>query len=197
MRLSVAILAAAALLCSLDAAAEKYKVIVPLSNSDNGTTVLLKDYDSGLVLDSTTVSDAAAVFRGDIDEPILAVVEVQGAELSPFILESGTISFGADGAFGSMLNDQLRRLLKQSVALNNRFRSAASAAEKQKIFAQYNALLDSALTENDDNALGYYIFLNSGVEKLSRDELAAKVARYPAFAGTKRVKALVEGARRR
>ncbi len=102
---------AAALAVAGISSAEPFKVIVPMSADDEGAMARLVNYDNGTTVDSVLVADGMAVFEGQIDEPVLGRVTYDGGRLPIFILESGTISLGKDGAFfGTMLNDQLRSM---------------------------------------------------------------------------------------
>ena len=191
------LLAAAAV--ALTASAEPFRVIVPTSPDDEGAMARLVNYDTGETVDSVLVGPESATFEGDIDESILARVLIEGRRFSPFILENGTISFSAvdNQPFGSMLNDQLRQFGTQAGALSRQFRDAASEAEQEAIYARYNALKDSVMNANLDNALGYYMFLNGDISTLSAPELSALLDANPAFKKYTRVQKMLEMAQRR
>lgn len=192
------ILTAAMAIATMAAFAEPFRVIVPTSPDDEGAMVRLVNYDSGEVLDSVLAGPQSATFDGQIDEAVLGRVIMEGRRMRPFILESGTISFGADGqAFGSMLNDQLRAFGAQAAELSNQFRSAADEAAQEAIYNRYQALQDSIMTANLDNPLGYYMFLSGDASSMSATELAALLERYPDFAKYRKVQSFMETARRR
>lgn len=155
------------------AAQQPYKVIVPAPHEAEGTEARLVDYDSGRVIATATVRDLAARFSGEIDESVIAWVEYPGYRTPDFILESGTVSFNAEeGAFGSMLNDQLR-------AAKRRSRSLAPKARA--------AMADSIIEANSDNALGYLFFIRRCNDKTTTAaERKTLIRRYPDFA--KRIK---------
>lgn len=183
---------------ALSATAEHYKVITPMGKDDDGAMARLINYDTGAGIDSVLVAEGVATFEGDIDEPILARVMVDGSRRPVFILEGGTISFNAkEGAFGTMLNDQLRALVKQFNGMEEAFRGTTDRDAQAAILERYNALLDSATVANRDNALGYYMFLNGDLSNLSADELTAELAKYPDFAGYTRVQNMLAAARKR
>lgn len=194
LTLTVAATAAA----TFSAYAEPYRVTVPVSAEANGTFARLTDYDTGAVLDSVKVADGVAVFTGEIDEPILARVTVEGERLPGFILESGSIARGKEGDFfGSMLNDQLRDFGRQMQAISAEFKSAADDAQREKIYSRYTAALDSATTANADNVLGLFYFLQGDAAQLDAQALRQQLTRYPDFAKSKRVQGMLANAEKR
>ncbi|MDE6158094.1 MAG: AhpC/TSA family protein [Muribaculaceae bacterium] len=198
MRFTHLFMAVAALATASMLHAEQYRVIVPLSDDMEGAMARLVNFDNGVTIDSVLVEDKAARFEGNIDDAILARVLVDGVRQPVFILEPGTVSFNAaEGAFGTMLNDQLRALGKQLGAAGAQYQAATDDAGRQAAYARYNALLDSAMTANTDNVLGYYIFLNGEASGLDAKGLRELFAKYPAFAGYERSKKMLEMAERR
>lgn len=187
----------AALLVAGAASAEHYKVITPLSKDDDGAMARLVNFDSGATVDSVLVADGVATFEGEVDEPYLARVVIDGGRLPVFILESGTISFNdKEGAFGTMLNDQLRQLGREIGQLSAQFKGADEAAQKT-LYARYEALVDSTMQSNRDNPLGYYLFLQSDMAQAPASELRAELAKYPDFAKYKRVQGMLAAAEKR
>lgn len=187
----------AALLVAGAASAEHYKVITPLSKDDDGAMARLVNFDSGATVDSVLVADGVATFEGEVDEPYLARVVVDGGRLPVFILESGTISFNdKEGAFGTMLNDQLRQLGREIGQLSAQFKGADEAAQKT-LYARYEVLVDSTMQSNRDNPLGYYLFLQSDMAQAPASELRAELAKYPDFAKYKRVQGMLAAAEKR
>lgn len=187
----------AALLAAGAASAEHYKVITPLSKDDDGAMARLVNFDSGATVDSVLVADGVATFEGEVDEPYLARVVVDGGRLPVFILESGTISFNdKEGAFGTMLNDQLRQLGREISQLGSQFQGADEAAQKT-LYARYEALVDSTMQSNRDNPLGYYLFLQSDMAQAPASEIRAELAKYPDFAKYKRVQGMLAAAEKR
>ena len=191
-------IAAVALAAATMLHAEQYKVIVPLSADMEGAMARLVNFDNGATIDSVLVEDNAARFEGSVNEAILARVLVDGARQPVFILEPGTVSFNAqEGAFGTMLNDQLRALGKQLNAAGEQYRAATDDAGREAAYNRYNALLDSARTANTDNVLGYYIFLQGDASSLDAKGLRELFAKYPSFAGYERSKKMLAMAERR
>lgn len=192
------VLAAGALAVALGAAAEPYKVVVPLTPDDEGAMVRLVDYDNGAVIDSVLAGPESAVFAGEISEPVLARVMLEGKRLPVFILESGSISFNMEErtAYGSMLNDQLRDFGKAVMELQKQDQ-VADEAGREEIYKRYLALQDSVLEANKDNALGYMMFLDGNFSSLSGSEMREVLAKYPEFANKTRIqKLLLAGDRR-
>ena len=187
----------AALLAAGAASAEHYKVITPLSKDDDGAMARLVNFDSGATVDSVLVADGVATFEGEVDEPYLARVVVDGGRLPVFILESGTISFNdKEGAFGTMLNDQLRQLGREISQLGSQLPGTDEAAQKT-LYARYEALVDSTMQSNRDNPLGYYLFLQSDMAQAPASEIRAELAKYPDFAKYKRVQGMLAAAEKR
>lgn len=158
-----------------------YKVIVPTEPQCEGMVAKLYNYDTQSLLDSVYVRDLAARFDGMIDESVLAYVNVGGKNMHVFILEPGTVSFTKTGApFGTMLNDEMREYDKRANALRNDDR-------------RYNVLVDSMLEANNDNALGYYVFINNALGgKPVKTRINALTKKYPEFASGTRAKELLK-----
>ena len=179
--------AAAALFCA-SAQAAPYHVVAPMSDDDEGAMVYLVNYDTGQRIDSVLVDQGSAEFRGEIDEPVLARLLLDGQRYATFILEEGGTAINKErNATGSMLNDRLNAITNEINNLGLKFRAATSEQEQQAIYADYNKLLDAALDENADNPIGYYLFLDKA-GGLSRSEFAEAIAKYPAMARYERVK---------
>ena len=179
--------AAAAFFCA-SAQAAPYHVVAPMSDDDEGAMVYLVNYDTGQRIDSVLVDQGSAEFRGEIDEPVLARLLLDGQRYATFILEEGGTAINKErNATGSMLNDRLNAITDEINNLGLKFRAATSEQEQQAIYADYNKLLDAALDENADNPIGYYLFLDKA-GGLSRSEFAEAIAKYPAMARYERVK---------
>ena len=189
---------AAALAVAGISSAEPFKVIVPMSADDEGAMARLVNYDNGTTVDSVLVADGMAVFEGQIDEPVLGRVTYDGGRLPIFILESGTISLGKDRAFfGTMINEQLRTIGQKMQQLEAKYQSAADDKEREDEYKTYGAALDSAMTDNADNALGYFYFLQGDAPQADAAGLRALFERYPSFAAYERSKKMLANAERR
>ena len=171
--------AAAARACAAAAAAAPYHVTAPMPEDADGAMVYIVNFDTGAPIDSVLVADGVAEFRGELDEPVLARMLLDGERYCTFILEDGGIAISKDRkAVGSMLNDRLNEIGKTTAALAAEFRSAPGDDARQAVLDRYNAFATEALDENADNPLGYYIFLDQA-GSLSREEFAAALAKYP------------------
>jgi len=194
----IAIAAAASLATAASLMAEPYRVIVPLSADDNGAMARLINYDTNATIDSVLVSEGAAVFTGEIDEPIIARVVIDSNRLPGFILESGTIAQSKEGEFfGTMLNDRMRAFSREMQTLVRAFNKAATDLDKQQIYNKYNAALDSATHENADNVLGLFYFLQGNATQLDAPALRKELAKYPDFARSQRVQGILANAEKR
>ena len=198
MKYTRILFAAAAFAAACTASAEPYQVIVPMGEDVEGAMARLVNFDTGAPIDSVLVEDKAARFEGDIDEPILARVFVDGQRQPVFILEPGTISFNAqEGAFGSMLNDQLREIGRTIQQIGVQYQQATDDVARQAAYTRYEAVIDSTLAANNDNVLGYFMFLNGDAGQLDAAGLREQFAKYPAFAGYERSRKLLEAAEHR
>ncbi|MDE6564127.1 MAG: DUF4369 domain-containing protein, partial [Muribaculaceae bacterium] len=194
----IALAAVASLATAASLMAEPYRVIVPLGEDDEGAMARLVNYDTGATIDSVLVSEGAAVFTGDIDEPLLARVLVEGTRLPGFILESGTIARSKEGEFfGTMLNDQMRAFSQEMQTLVYAFNQANSEEAKQQIYGKYTAALDSATRENADNVLGLFYFLQGDAAQLDAPALRKELEKYPDFAKSQRVQSILANAEKR
>ena len=198
MKLKI-LLAAAAATAITAATAEPFKVITPLTAEEDGAMARLVNYDTGETIDSVLVEDQAAVFQGEIDEPVLARVMIDGKRIPVFVLESGTISFsGAGGsAFGSMLNDQLRQLGSRLSDIVAQSQVVTDPAVNDSLYRVYTTTIDSTMQANADNALGLYIFLQSDASEAPLTELQSAVSANPVLARSRRVQNLMSSATRR
>lgn len=179
-------LAAAA--AAISAAAAPYHVTAPMADDAEGAMVYLVNYDTGARIDSVLVADGVAEFRGTVDEPLLARLLLDGDRYATFILEEGGTAIGKDrNATGSLLNDRLKQIGDEADAVATRFRAAADEAAQQKIYAEYQALMQRHMEENIDNPIGYFLFLQQA-GGMDRKEFAAAVARHPELSRYERVK---------
>lgn len=188
-------LAAGASLCAW---ALPYRIIAPMDPTDNGAMARLINYDTGETIDSTIVAHNQALFNGDIDEPIMARILLDGRRQPVFILENGTVSFSqkGGGAFGTMLNDQWRALTGRLTLLQHEYRNAAPERQ-DAIEREFNAALDSVVAANPDNALGLLALLNTDISQYSAAGILRQIEGRPYFAASHRIQTYLENARRR
>ena len=184
------------LLTAISAGAERFKVQVPFGEEFEGTTTYLYDYGNGTKVDSTIVKDKVAVFKGDVDEPYLAMIVAgegrSGKQFAPFVLEGGSISFNAkDQAFGSMLNDSMRQYLDSTEVFAGNFRKAVSDSERQAIYNSYLDFNRKTMSENADNPISLFVFLQDAGQ-LDGKGLRAVLSQYPSLGKYERVKKILE-----
>lgn len=170
-------------------AADPYKVRVPLSDDDNGATVYIVNFDNSAKIDSVTVADKTALFKGQIDEPVMAAVVMDGQPLAHFILEPGSIVVdpAKRKAFGSMLNDQLAEFINKMNELAKSVNTEQNDDLRQDFYNRYLNLRVETMLDNIDNPLGYYIFVNIAPD-FEQTEFDEYLTKYPVMANYERVK---------
>lgn len=180
--------AVAALLFAGNATGAPYHITAPMSADDDGAMVQLINFDTGERIDSVLVTDGVAEFRGEIDEPVLARLLLDGDRYCTFILEEGGTAINKErNAVGSMLNDRFNEIGKHVAEVQQQFRAATTEAEQEAIIKDYDKYMSDLLDENADNPIGYYIFLDQA-GALRREEFTAALAKYPSMEKYQRVK---------
>lgn len=174
---------------------EPYKVIVPVDAEQNGSYAYLINFDNGQPVDSVVVADATAVFRGSIDEPIVARV-ISGGRSPQFILEAGTIAYSKDRHvfFGSPLNDKMNEISDSTQTFYAAFQSATNDDQKEEIYDNYVKFTDAVMRENLDSPIGYMLFLDIAYE-MGPKELVDFIDANPSMNKYERVQKLVEANR--
>lgn len=192
------IAAAAMAACLTATAADPYKVQAPVGADADGAMAFIINYDTGDKVDSVLVSDGVAVFKGNVDEPFLARLIVDGDRYAQFILESGSIAFKDEShtPFGSPLNDLLGTINGEINPVVQQIYQATDSATYVALEQQYNAIIDKYLAQNKDNPVGYLLFLQQAYD-LEPAALEAYLQANPEFARYKRLQKLVEMNRRK
>ncbi len=190
--------AVAAVLAFGALAADPYKVMIPMGDDEDGAMAYLVNYDTGVKIDSVLVADGGASFKGEIDEPFVVRVIVDGKRYAQFILESGSIAFDRDKrmAFGSPMNDALRSVETEAYALRAAYEKAGTPEMRDSIVQRYDKVMDGHFEKNIDNPIGYMLFLEKAYD-MEPAELEACLAEHPALAKYQRVGKLVEMNRRK
>ncbi len=195
--ISLIAVATFATVLSCPATAGNYKITAPLPNSGEGASIAhLVNFDNNARLDSTMVTGGEIVFTGEIDEPIIARILVDGNRYATLVVEPGEIAVSADTrmATGTRLNDRLVEYITEEEALIRAYQAVPKAfvndAERARIIGEYERLNATALDDNKDNALGYYIFLNQAYEK-TLPQLQAALEQMPAMKGYERINNLI------
>lgn len=177
--------------CSATAAGDDYKVSVAMPATTNGETAFLVDFDNGDKIDSVMVDNGLAVFKGNIEKPILARVLVNGQRYGNLILETGDISLQRGGAVvGGQLNGQLEKAMKGIEAIqakaaklpqDSTYPAAMAILEKE-----YNGYMDSVIAANSTNPIGYMFFINRAYE-YDLPDLDKALQKYPSMKDYQRV----------
>lgn len=180
-------LSACALAVSALAQAVPFKVIAPLKSVEDGELAYLVDYDSDEMIDSVAIYDHAAVFTGEIDEPVMARIMVDNVIRGTFVLEPGTIAINHQKSrgVGGMFNDELNVIMDKIDGL------PASADNGQAL----RTLVESAVDEYQDSPIGYYVYLNVYSKNQSlfpKAYMKALANKYPYLKSSMRVKKLLD-----
>ena len=173
--------------------AADYNVKVILTPDEDGMQLYMTDYDSGAKIDSAIVENGTATMSGNIEKPVYARLLLDGERIGDFFLEATDITvdpvnrkIDSEGKLNNDLksfNDRLSGLIAAYRAL-----PADSTADTQRaaIESKFNAVTDSVLTANADNALGL-LMLTQQLQGLDLDEFDKTLAKYPVFKDSKRL----------
>ena len=200
MKLKMLLMSAAVALTACAGAAASdggYTLTLPLSPEDDDATVFIVNYDNGAKIDSVTVEDGRAVFKGSVDEPVMARLTMDGQRMGTFILENGDLTMVPQKGISSPLNDKLTAIQQELSAIVQQYRAlpddSASMARGAELEKQYNDVVEKTIVENAGNPVGYYFFMNKAYE-YSLPELKDALEKNPAFKKYERVNKLVEAA---
>lgn len=200
MKLKMLLMSAAVALtaCSGAAASEgSYTLTLPLTPDEDDATVFIVNYDNGAKIDSVTVTDGKAVFKGVVSEPVLARLVMDGQRLGTFILEEGELAMVPQKGISSPMNDRLADMQKELGEIVQQYRAlpddSASVAKGEALEARYNSIVEKAIAENASNPIGYFFFMNKAYE-YSLPELKGALEKYPSFKKYERVGKLLEAA---
>lgn len=179
----------------------KYTVTIPAPTDTEGTMAYLVNFDSDEKIDSAMVDAPVLTFTGAINEPALVRFIVDGEHHGTFILEPGILTIDAAGnVSGSELNDRFQRfneLYKTLVQQMTSLPQDESSREKaESIIAQFNTAKDQLAKENQDNPIGYYLFLQDAYE-YSPEELDSVLNANPSMKKYHRIQKLMEAQKRK
>lgn len=194
MKSRIFIPAAVALLLASCAKNENsdYTVTVNVPSAENGSMAYLVDYDSSDKIDSTIVENGTALFKGKIAKAVMAQVVCDGSRAGTIVLEPGQIVLDSEtrAMSGSPLNESLASFNKAEKALMEEYRQlpddSTGMARAKELSDRHTAMSDSLIAANNDNALGYYTFLQSAYE-CNLPQLDSILALYPTFSEGKRI----------
>ena len=166
-----------------------YNVKVSVPEEMNEKIAYLVNFDNDETLDSVAVAGGVAEFNGEVATPLIAAVKVDGRRVGMFILEADSISVGREGVKGGELNARLAKMGEDQRALQDQFMALPDSLKAEKypeLAAAYEAISDTVVAQNGDNALGLYVYVQ-GVSQKALADIDADLAKYPFFATSKRV----------
>lgn len=194
MKIRTIILSAAVAAGSLIGAyAGAYNVTVTCGEDADGAMAYLVNYDTGDKIDSVTVADSKAVFKGNLNDVAVARLIIDGQRVAQFILEDGDIAVDAATrkVQGGKYNNLMNELDAQVEPIAQRFQTAASDSVRQAIYNEYTSFMQKSMTENLDNPIGYMFFLQQAYE-MEPSEVEAMVKQHPSLKKYKRVEKLIQ-----
>jgi len=181
--------------CSAAAAGDDYTVNVTMPATADGETAFLVNFDNGDKIDSVMVENGRALFKGSIEEPVLARVVVKGQRYGNLILEQGEISVKRGGdVTGGKLNAQLEKAMKGVEAIQAKAaklpQDSTFEANMAMLEKEYNSYMDSVIAANATNPIGYMFFINQAYE-YDLPRLKKALEQYPAMKSYQRIAKLV------
>lgn len=194
MKIRTIILSAAVAAGSLIGAyAGAYNVTVTCGEDADGAMAYLVNYDTGDKIDSVTVADSKAVFKGNLNDVAVTRLIIDGQRVAQFILEDGDIAVDAATrkVQGGKYNNLMNELDAQVEPIAQRFQTAANDSVRQAIYNEYTSFMQKSMTENLDNPIGYMFFLQQAYE-MEPSEVEAMVEQHPSLKKYKRVEKLIQ-----
>lgn len=172
------LLGAAAVLMMASCNNDKFSVTAVLGTSDmDGKMAYLMNYDTSATLDSMEVKNGCVRFEGVVDTAYVARLALPKGRVQ-FIVEPGDITIDSTGtASGTNLNKALE-------TLNNDVKTVLSdtIVNDSVKMVNYLNVLDNAYEANKENAVGYYVFVQSMYYKYeNKAQLDSALATAPAF----------------
>lgn len=165
--------------CGTSESNNSYTVNIAADSTLNGQTAFLTNFDTGEKIDSTVITDGVAPFNGSIDTTLSARAIINGKRSRVFILEPGNIVVDSV-ATGTPLNDELTTI--------NRAGKELLGHDD----AKFNAMLDTAISNNADNALGQYLFLDYKAYESDMASLKAALEKTPSLKKSTRINKLLK-----
>jgi len=164
----------------------------PADMEADGAMAFLVNFDSGEKIDSVTVADNTATFKGSAENAFLVRLIVDGQRAGQFIVEDGAVAYnvGTRETKGGKLNTAMDAYNAQVSEIAKAYKAAQTDAERGEIYAQYLAVSKKTMQENIDNVIGYSVFLDQAYE-MEPDEVVALVDANPSLKKYKRVEKLL------
>lgn len=184
--------------CATATEPSDYSLKVNLSPDEDGMVVYITDYDSGNKIDSAIVDNGTALFSGKLESPRYARLLLEGNRIGDLFLEPAEIvrdvdarKTTSDGALNKKFEDLNQKLSDLRMKFSQLPQDSTSQQAAEDIYNQYNATIQQAMTDNIDNPLGYMLFVET-ISGLDMAELNEKLATYPQFKDSKRVKKQID-----
>lgn len=163
-----------------------------LPQINEGTVVSLMDYDTGERLDSVQVTTGNATFKGSLDVPKIVRLTSKNDRLGTFIIEPNVEVIIEEGvAKGGELNARMDEFESKVNSLEAAFKNAPTDEQKQSILDQYSNLVSKTMTDNIENPVGYYLFLQEAND-MEPAEVNQLLEKYPDMKKYKRVQDLID-----
>lgn len=163
---------------------------IAISSDEENSIVFLSNYDTGEKIDSAAVVDGVATFKGNIDKPVLARILINGKRNGTFILEADSITvYNRDSIVGGELNTRFNNIGAELDAISNEYGLLPDSVREEyaEIYmARMDSVQNAAMTENIDNPIGYYFFLQKAYD-MTLDEFNSAVAATPSLGEYKRI----------
>lgn len=178
--------------CTAKATEPNYTVKAQFNDEDDDLTAYIIDYDNSAKLDSAVITDGVALFKGNIQEPRLARLIVDGARRGSFILEPGNLTVSRGVAAGGSLNAAMDSIDNAMTNLSKEFKAVPDSLKEEQypLFAKRaREITDNAIRDNIDNPIGYYFFLQNAYD-ITLEDLDKAIAATPALGNYERVKKL-------
>ncbi len=190
--LFIAAVAAGMIACTSTTAKQaEYQVTVNGGEDlTDGDIVYLFNYDTQEKVDSVAAANGSAVFTGTVEEPFVGRLISGGNRMGTLIVEGGSITVADNMASGTPLNDVIKKFSDESASLEEKFSSATTQEEQQKIYDEYVALNNKYIKENAENPVGYLLF-SQMVTSMSKEELDSALAEMPKMADYKRIQNII------
>jgi len=142
------------------------------------------------VIDSAAVSGGRFVFKGRIEQPMLAVLYDApdgGREQAVYayvFLEAGDIAVSEDESgivvSGTPSNDAYASFRSRHGELMKRYSAASTDEERAAVAREYDAMERSILDDNRTNLCGAVVLTQNFAYKLSGSEMIAEIEKFPA-----------------
>lgn len=170
---------------------QPYKLTVPFGEDEDGAMVYLVNYDTGEKMDSVSVDGGVAVFEGKLCHPYAGRLEMDGNRYGNFFVEAGEQTFDPKTrkATGE-LNDKMAAINTKAAELQKQFKEAKDEAEQSRIYDEYNKLMESAVNDNIDNAIGQMMFVSQAYD-MTLPELEAALEQHPNLKNSKRIQKIL------